>query len=84
MTQEEESEDTPQLRSLPGEWWRLMTNEWQSRTSFGKLFYPLWLIESAYQWSIFIGIFVLVEFVSALIVVGDWFERKVPNTHKDE
>jgi hypothetical protein len=81
---DQSTDEDPQLRSLPREWKRLMLNEWNSRTSFGKLFYPFWLFESAFQWSVFIGVFLLVEFVSLSVSAGDWFEQKVPSTHKDD
>jgi len=84
VTREQETDEDPQLRSLPREWKRLMLNEWTSRTLFGKLFYPFWLSESAFQWSVFICVLLLVEFVSLSVPVGDWVGQKAPSTHKDD
>ena len=76
--------DDPQLRSLPREWHRLMRDEWNSRTAFGKLFYPFWLAEAAFQWSVLISVVLLVELSHLVLSAGEWLETKVPSTHHDD
>ena len=51
--------------------WEVMQSEWRSRTTFGKLFYPLWFLVACIQWSAFLP-------AVALVIGAGWMMEKIP------
>lgn len=59
-TQYEDNDDDPQLRDAPAMFWGMIVDEWESRTTYGRLWFPLWLLLSTFQWLLVGGIVTLV------------------------
>jgi hypothetical protein len=91
MTEQSETE-VPQLRRLPVEMVGWCIGEWRSRTVWGKILYPLWLVQAAFMWvalALFFGPLILfkvfsdgVDFVidRTISAVG----KATPDVYKDE
>lgn len=70
---EESAYDELQWRDIPIGLLADMRDEWEARTRYGKLLYPLWVLESAV-----LGAFVL------LLAAGAWYTRKLEGSDDRE
>lgn len=76
--------DDFRFRDLPRIWRTAMVDEWRSRTWYGKLKYPLWLLASSILWLGFFQLYLLLEGDSIADSIGDRISDALPDTHKDE
>lgn len=75
MSSEQSTDEVGQYRKLPKHWWAQMVNEWNSRTLYGKLFYPFWLAAGGVVWT-------LVLLAVFILEMNERFALEAPNTHK--
>jgi len=78
----------PSIRDVPGELCTLMSDEWNRRTRWGKLVYPLWLLGSAIHW---VSFFSFMGLLIGAFRLADLFRGSVgdtdsipPKVYKDE
>jgi len=62
----------------------ILVNEWQSRTAYGKLWYPVWLLMSVLWWMSFLMFFALAWWVFTLIEAVDTPKGVKPAIYKQE
>lgn len=76
------------LRELAAAAVEAIRDEWNSRTTYGKAWFPVWLLWSVYRWTVVLFILALIAVAVRIVTVLDSAERTgeslTPNTHKDE
>lgn len=85
-------ESRPPIWQLPLAWWKLMCNEWQRRTWWGKVLYPIWVLEGVLEWVLFLTFFVFILAASWLVSglsspersTEEQREKVLPEVYKDD
>jgi hypothetical protein len=86
MTDESHSR-TEHLLSFVNELFALVIEEWESRTVYGKVFFPYWLLVSTLMWTAVLSIVFLVRVARWYIdVLGGGADRQglLPEVYKDD
>lgn len=75
-----------QKMEILGELYALLSDEWNSRTTFGKLLYPFWVARGATLCVVMLGALALVlafeAYTSGVDAMIDEFWATVPETHE--
>ena len=72
------------IRELPGGLWEIMKDEWKSRTTFGKLFYRLWFLESAILLMALGSFLFVVWLIGGYNLIARDMREAIPETHKED
>lgn len=81
------SDSSTILRGLAGDVVDAVRGEWDSRTTYGKVWFPIWLLWTTYYWFCTISFLALIGLAARIVVL---FRRDRPNesltpaVHKDE
>lgn len=72
------------VKQLPALWSALLIEEYEKRTWFGKVLYPLWISYGAFAWVVFLSFAGIIALVNWLH--GRRFEvhSPVPSVYKEE
>lgn len=74
--------DDKTWRDLPEYWKLAAVDEWRSRTAFGKLLYPVWLLGAVLTWVAALSVLLVLSIPFAIVWLTENYVPDLPDTHQ--